>query len=193
MSVICWFSTYWPFSPSLMLLHNSSASLMNVFLVISNQGGVPPKLSQCTLSKLSPSSFLLPSWCTQTSPYMVIWMIVGITWCACASVVHVESCKKLGAYVFNMFPLVAIYMCMLLCVGLSFAADIWDSMYNRMPACSEQMWTPACVCVCTCVRSRCPVFCSVPQTGWSLLLLPRADGPGHVLLCLQGQATPPLL
>lgn len=163
-----------------MLLHNSSASLMNVFLVISNQGGVPPKLSQCTLSKLSPSSFLLPSWCTQTSPYMVIWMIVGITWCACASVVHVESCKKLGAYVFNMFPLVAIYMCMLLCVGLSFAADIWDSMYNRMPACSEQMWTPACVCVCVHVCAA-DVLCSV--------LFPRLAGLCCCSLVQMGLAT----
>lgn len=57
-----------------------------------------------------------------------------------------------------------------LCVGLSFTADIRHSTYDHMPAGGS-----------VCVRSRCPVRCSLPQTGWSLLLLPRADGPSHVL------------
>ena len=42
----------------------------------------------------------------------------------------------------------------LLCVGLSSAADIWHCMGTCVPACGEQMWTPACECVCACVKGR---------------------------------------
>lgn len=66
-----------------------------------------------------------------------------------------------------------------LCVGLPFTADIRHSMYD-LTTCLHVVikCEPLHVCVCVLVCSRCPVA----QTGWSLLLLPRADGPSHVLL-----------
>lgn len=113
--------------------------------------------------------------------------------CVCVQVWFMWKVAKRWCMSNSVFMLLFVAINMQLC--LSFAADVWDSVFDRMPVCAEQMWTPACecACVCMCVCSRCPVFCSVPQTGWSLLLLPRADWPGHVLLCLQGRATPPPL
>lgn len=179
-----WFADSAPIDhsvPLLLLLHNSFASLMNVFLVISDQGGVPTNFPTA-------QSFLSLS------------LSVSVCVCKCGSCGKLQKKQKSV----HMYLSCSCACCSMWVCPLQLIYD--TACTNACLRALDKMWTTCvCVCggerergretecVCTCVRSRCPVFCSVPQTGWSLLLLPRADGPGHVLLCLPGQATPPPL
>lgn len=83
MNVICWFSTYWPFSPSLVLLHKSSASLMNVFLVISDQGGSPQTFPAQTLSPCQNFLFLSPPFFAHTNLTVHGYLVDCMYMCDC--------------------------------------------------------------------------------------------------------------
>lgn len=182
MNVICWFSTNWPFSPSLA----AAAQLLCIFNECVScyfwPGRSPHKHSHSTVFPFSLS--LCVSVCVQ------MWLM----W-------KVAKKKSMHMYLSCSCACCSVWVCPL--------QLIYDTACTNacLHALDKMLTTCVCVCVeeresereretecvCTCVWSRCPVFRSVPQTGWSLLLLPRADGPGHVLLCLPGQATPPPL
>lgn len=107
--------------PLLLLLHNSFASLMNVFLVISDQGGVPYKLSHSTVFPFSLS--LCVSVCVQM---WLMWKVAtkkSLCTCIYHAAVHAARCG---------FVLCSWYM----------------TLHVQMHACVH--WTkceqPACVC-----------------------------------------------
>lgn len=199
MNGIRWFSTYWLFSPSLVLLQNSSACLMNVFLVISDQGGVPlnfPSTHSVTHTH-SLNSLLLPFaslLCTHTHTNLsVVWYLddcwnnmVCLYVCVCVS----KCCashgklqkkkKKVHVHITDAF-----YNDMLLCVFLSFTADIWDCMFNHMPSCGWTNVNPlhvsprVFVCVCVTVKERERVCVHVHVCAADVLcsaLFPRLAG-----------------
>lgn len=120
MNVICWISTYWPFSPSLVLLHNSTShECVSCYFW---PGRSSPKLSQHTLLfNPSPSSLYI-----HISPYGYLdgcWIIIVGVCGSCGKLsplspkyatICVCSCKIIGSY-------------KSMHVGLSSAADIWNS------------------------------------------------------------------
>lgn len=101
---------------------------------------------------------------------MVIWVIIGITWCVYVCMFvrarKCGSCGKLRKRSVHMYLHVSI-SCHLngtLC-GFVLLQLIYDTVYNRMPAWGEQMWTlhgvseSACVYMCV-QQMSCVLFCS---------------------------------
>ena len=196
MNVICWFSTRWPFSPSLVLLHNSSASLMNVFLVISDQGGVPPdfptthSVTHCLNGLLLPfSSFL----CTHKPhrTWISAWLLVwhGVYLCVCAR--ECGSCGKLqkGVHVYQCnYAAICCHLHTALCVLCSqyMRLYIWPHACAWWTNVNPCVWVRMCVCVwkreSVCVHvCAADVLCSV--------LFPRLAGLCCCSLVQTGLAT----